>query len=53
MKTEELEQAYPIIGEMALGHEVTWTNPMLAPVAEAMRGISVSEKDIEYLFFRN
>lgn len=47
MKTEELEQAYPIIGEMALGHEVTWTNPMLAPVAEAMRGISVSEKDIE------
>lgn len=46
MKTEELKQEHPIIAEMALAHEVTWINPMLAPAAEALEGLSVSAEDI-------
>lgn len=46
MNTEELKQADPLIGEMALGHEITWINPGLAPAAEAFEGLSVSEEDI-------
>lgn len=47
MNIEQLEQAHPILREMARGQEVTWINPDLADVETAMRGVTLSADDVE------